>query len=268
MSTGNDKLSTPVHSVDKSVYTGEQQIEAAKELERLRTACWVALLSHPSREVLARIEQARSAYFEARNRFAVSNVGLVYKFVGRLQGRDLPLDDLVQEGTLGLLVAADRFDYRRTAKFSTFAFPWIRSYLAKAFIKARMVRSPRGSSRRFAIISLDSPTSADGDQTIGDLLESPEPSPLENVEKKAVVDGIPNLLDSLNPREKQIIELRYVAGMNLYAIGGMINRTSERVRQVENAALEKLAFVAAHGGSKPNHRFRSERFTHEYRLIA
>jgi hypothetical protein len=52
MSAGTNKLSIPVHSVDKNVYTEEQQIESAKELERLKTECRLALLEHPSREVL------------------------------------------------------------------------------------------------------------------------------------------------------------------------------------------------------------------------
>ncbi len=223
-----------------------------------------AVASNETKQYLSKLERARNAYFEARNRFVLANIRLVYKFVNRLQGGDLPLDDLIAEGLIGLLVAVDRYDYRRGAKFSTVAISWIRCFVLRAFAKARVVRSPRG---RFAFVSLDQPTTANGDQTIGDTLESSEESPIERLERQAESASLPGLLESLTPRERQIIEWRFLEGANLYRIGDLIGRTSERVRQVECEALKKLSAMANDKYVMPSNRFQSETLMREYAVV-
>jgi RNA polymerase primary sigma factor len=63
---------------------------------------------------------------EARGTLIRSNLRLVVSIARRYQGQGLPLADLVQEGTIGLIRAADKFDHRRGFKFSTYATWWIR----------------------------------------------------------------------------------------------------------------------------------------------
>ena len=61
----------------------------------------------------------------------------------RYQGRGLPLEDLIQEGNLGLLRAVGKFDYRRGFKFSTYAHWWIRQAVRRALAnQARTIRLP------------------------------------------------------------------------------------------------------------------------------
>ncbi len=79
----------------------------------------------------------------ARERFAVCNLRLVLSIAKRYQARGLPLDDLVQEGNIGLLKAVDRFDWRKGFKFSTYATWWIRQQITRALAdKAKAIRMP------------------------------------------------------------------------------------------------------------------------------
>ncbi len=76
-------------------------------------------------------ERTRRAYFEARRRFAERNIALVYRVALKYRSRELDTDDLVSEGTLGLMRAIDRYDYRK-GRFSTYATWWIRRSIVKA----------------------------------------------------------------------------------------------------------------------------------------
>lgn len=71
------------------------------------------------------------------------NIRLVVNIAKRYQGRGLELEDLVQEGILGLHRAVQKFDHTRGLKFSTYATLWIRQSITRAIAdKARMIRVP------------------------------------------------------------------------------------------------------------------------------
>lgn len=79
----------------------------------------------------------------ARERLAVCNLRLALSIAKRYQGRGLSLDDLVQEGNIGLLKAVDRFDWRRGFRFSTYATWWIRQQVTRALAdKSKTIRIP------------------------------------------------------------------------------------------------------------------------------
>jgi RNA polymerase primary sigma factor len=96
-----------------------------------------------------RIEQGDNA---AKEQMVVRNLRLVHALAGRHRGRGVPYEDLVQEGTLGLMRAVERFDHRRGVKFSTFAVWWIRRSLSDAVGDARPIRIPAASQRQLAAI--------------------------------------------------------------------------------------------------------------------
>jgi RNA polymerase primary sigma factor len=79
----------------------------------------------------------------ARDELVVHNVRLVVSLARVYQSRGLPLGDLIQEGNLGLLQAAEHFDAERGFHFSTYAVWWIRQAILRALAnKSRLIRLP------------------------------------------------------------------------------------------------------------------------------
>ena len=80
-------------------------------------------------------DRARQAHrkgrSEAKEKLINSNLRLVIKFARRYQGHGLPMGDLVQEAMLGLIRAAEKFDWRRGCKFSTYAVLWIKQSIQR-----------------------------------------------------------------------------------------------------------------------------------------
>jgi RNA polymerase primary sigma factor len=85
----------------------------------------------------------------AKERLINSNLRLVIKFARRYQGHGLPLGDLIQEAMLGLIRAAEKFDWRRGYKFSTYAVLWIKQSIQRGLDNSgRPVRIPAHIAQR------------------------------------------------------------------------------------------------------------------------
>src|ERR671937_452874 len=91
-------------------------------------------------ELAKRIERGDQ---DAKDRMVSSNLRLVVSIAKHYQGHRISLLDLIQEGVLGLIRAAEKFDYRRGYKFSTYATWWIRQAIERGISnKSRTIRVP------------------------------------------------------------------------------------------------------------------------------
>lgn len=124
----------------------ERSLRKALEAARLSPA-FLAKLADASgmgySDAAVRLRLGVARYAKARARMTVSNLRLVLSVVKRYQGQGLPLEDLVQEGNVGLIRAVDRYDWRRGFRFSTYATWWIRQQASRAVAdKGRTIRTP------------------------------------------------------------------------------------------------------------------------------
>lgn len=99
------------------------------------------LLSDDEKRIL--FDEYKNGSIEARDRIIEAHMRLVVSIACKHRGHELPLEDLIQEGCLGLVEALKHYDASKNTKFDTCAYYWIKSYVFRAIkSKSRMVRLP------------------------------------------------------------------------------------------------------------------------------
>jgi RNA polymerase primary sigma factor len=200
----------------------------------------------PAEEVrlAKRIERGDVA---AAHRMVESNLRLVVAVARTHAYRGVPLLDLIQEGTLGLIRAAERFDWRRGTKFSTYAMWWIRQAVDRAVCnQADGIRVPihvHERRRRLARAEQALELELTRKPSVGELASAADLSPeqaeqalgarhgftsldaidagaasiadrhadaeYEGVERRLTVTRLEQLLSVLDPQQRRVIELRF-----------------------------------------------------------
>lgn len=233
---------------------------------------------------------------EAIRTMVNSNLRLVVSIAREYAGRGVPLMDLIQEGSIGLLTAARKFDYTLENRFSTYATPWIRQGVSRYILNhAGLIRVPRHTMERIRKIllvrsvlqqelghepeveeialrcetsvdkvkellellpqvgSLDAPAGDPEHDALQALLEDQHaPQPQEELIRRELSRTMDALLGMLNERQQKVLRLHF--GMedgicySLEQIGGLLNISKERARQIEQQAMEKLRNYGADFG--------------------
>jgi RNA polymerase primary sigma factor len=123
--------------------TGAEEVDLAKKMERGNKARAQLAQKGLSAAKRSELQQAVQVGWDARQHIIVANSRLVISIAKKNMNRGLPLIDLIQEGNIGLMRAAKKFDYRRGFKFSTYATWWIRQAITRAISnKSRTIRIP------------------------------------------------------------------------------------------------------------------------------
>lgn len=253
-------------------------------------------------EERALAERARAGDEAAASRLVNSHLGFVVHIARRYRRFGLPLNDLVQEGTIGLIHAVHRFDPGRNIRLCTYAAWWIRAHIQAYVVRSwSLVRLSTGTAQRALFFrlrrmmadlkggaeqlgddvlrplaerfrvpmlevlalarraagfdrSLDQPpptTHTDGAAARVPELADPAPNPEEQVaaasQQRWRQGLIARALKALSQRERTIITGRYLAELakTRDALARELGISAERVRQLEQKALEKLRRLLA-----------------------
>lgn len=194
------------------------------------------LTADEERELARRAHRGDAA---ARDQLVRRNLPLVLMFARKQARGGLRLEELVQEGNLGLLRAVEKFDPEAGTRFSTYAVWWIRAYVWRYLKAARSAVRPRSGSVAVADVSLDLPLGDDGDATPLERIEDDGPAPDDRyaaAEREAQLRGALNRVRSrLGELGWDIVHsrLKQDPPETLEQIGRRWGISRERVRQVE-----------------------------------
>ena len=197
---------------------------------------------------------------DARNALVLANLGLVHLVANQMRRNGIRYEDLVQEGTLGLLRATETFEPHRNVRFSTYCVYWIRAKIQRYLQRLDRDDTPSiagaemetlGSGRRrrprARSVSIDTPIDDEADRNVGDILkdggEKPEEATLRFERARAVSEVLDGICAEIgDPRLRTIIEKRLLADEpeTLAVLGDRLNLSREGARLLENKVL-KLA---------------------------
>ncbi len=230
----------------------------------------------------ARLGAIFRRYSELRGKLALANMRLIAHVAKRFRDRGVSYSDLLQEGFCGLLEAIDRFDLNHQTKLATYATWWIRQSMQRAVaagaypvrlsprhlrqlaqnqdgvdpkdgedeagnavpgVSSEMIRRIHTATR--PTISLDASLDFDSNFNLMQTMSDPEGDRTGDVDMDETVG---KMMDVLRPREQQVLALRFGLGgqsrLSLSQVGKVLEVSKERVRQIQDRALEKLRAVA------------------------
>jgi RNA polymerase sigma factor (sigma-70 family) len=190
-------------------------------------------------------------------RLVVHNLRLVVWMARKVPRIGLSLSDLVQEGCIGLMVAAERFDPTRGNRFTTMAYWWVRqSMLRELMNKCNIIRWPVHRAEKLlpALIRGREDGLRPGEKAVRSFegrvqrrlwrLSLGACNPIDSMVRHQARLAIDRVLSELEPQQRQIIERRFgiVDGEEetLESIGQDFGLTRERIRQIEAKALSRL----------------------------
>ena len=233
-------------------------------------------------------QKIRAGDENALDKLTKANLRFVVSVAKQYQNQGLTLPDLINEGNLGLIKAARRFDETRGFKFISYAVWWIRQSILQALAEqSRIVRLPLNKigsinkiNKMYAFleqanervpsaeeiakeldmtvsdvkesmknsgrhVSMDAPLVEGEDSNLYDVLRSGEsPNPDRNLLHESLRTEIERALETLTPREADVVRLYFGLGekhaMTLEEIGETFDLTRERVRQIKKKAIRRL----------------------------
>ena len=178
------------------------------------------------------------------------NLNFVKSVANKYVGKGVEFDDLVSEGYIAMLQAAQKFDTERGTNFVGYAAPFIRKAMEQAITQqsgvCRVSKSDRKLMTRSAnsAVSIDAPLSEGTHYTLLDIIINKDALIAdESTVFQQMMDDLQNCIATLDEREQEIIRKFYgigIAHITLAEIAEDMNLKRERVRQIRDKAIRKI----------------------------
>lgn len=185
------------------------------------------------------------------NQIVNENLNYVKAVANRFRGKGVEFEDLVSEGTLAMITAAQKFDTSRGSKFIAYASPFIRKAMQEAIDKqSAMYRIPKDQKKYASrsaskAVSVDAPLSVGNQYTLLDILVNKDVDMADdNIAFQQMLKDLNHCVDELDERESVVIRKFYGLGINhetLTEIAEDLSLKRERVRKIRDKALRKIS---------------------------
>lgn len=198
---------------------------------------------------------------EAIDELVEHNLKIVVTIANRHIGQGLLVDDLIQEGNLGLYEAATKFTSNHEGRFINYASFWIRKRINEAVAQlGRVVRIPHnqeydiykikmkgGDTPNLKPVELDSPIGEESDETVADRILGSRPEVEADHYTEDLNHFISNALTVLKERDREIIKMYFGIGYDYEiptdSIAERLGMTQIRICQIVKASIEKMKEV-------------------------
>ena len=257
-----------------------RQLKITKSITNRESASLDKYLQEIGKEELITVEEEvelaqriKKGDQEALEKLTKANLRFVVSVAKQYQNQGLSLPDLINEGNLGLIKAAEKFDETRGFKFISYAVWWIRQSILqavgslnkinKAFARFEQEHERTPSPEELASelelpkekvtdtlrvagrhVSVDAPFSDGEDNSLLDVLVNHDsPNADRGLISESLSTEVDRALETLTERERDIIKYFFGIGcseMTLEEIGEKFDLTRERVRQIKEKAIRRL----------------------------
>ena len=255
-----------------------RQLKITKSITNRESASLDKFLQEIGREELISVEvevelaqRIHQGDQRALDKLVRANLRFVVSVAKQYQNQGLSLPDLINEGNLGLIKAAQKFDETRGFKFISYAVWWIRQSILQALAEqSRIVRLPLNQVGSLNKISkalskfeqenerrpspeelaerLDVPVDKIAD-TLDVLTNDDSPMADATLTQESLAKEVDRALKQLHDREREILKMFFGIGcqeMTLEEIGAKFDLTRERVRQIKEKAIRRLKGQKSH----------------------
>lgn len=187
---------------------------------------------------------------KALEELILANEGIIYKIANKYEGinRELELEDLYQNGVLGLIAAAKkyRFDIEKKAKFITYAVHYIDRYIHRC-VNGGSSKDIGNNKLYNSCTSLNIPIGEENDMELGELIEDIDYG-FENIEEKLFLMNLRNELEEVMQshntlEQREVLKFKYgwnTSPMTLNDIADIFNVTKDKAKSIEYMALRRL----------------------------